>query len=153
MYTNSGAGYRQAAANGATQIGILLIAYDALAADLLLAAEAASTGDIGTRCSRSNHALLLLGHLESWVGFLECEIVATSLRQFYGFLRERICSLQLHAVADGFRDIAKLIVETRAVWQSTEQRLQGLSAASPRSYTYAGVAGSEVALGTTDWMA
>ena len=71
MYTNSGAGYRQAAANGATQIGILLIAYDALAADLLLAAEAASTGDIGTRCSRSNHALLLLGHLESWVGFLD----------------------------------------------------------------------------------
>ncbi len=122
-YLRSNSAYRQAAASGATQIGLLLIAYDALAADLLEAGEAVRRSDIPSRCKHSNHGLLLLGHLESWVQYAESKVLAPSLNQFYRFVRDRMLNLQGGGRPEDFEELAKLVAETRAAWRLKEQKL------------------------------
>ena len=115
--------YRHAAASGATQVGLLLIVYDVLAEDLRRSGSCVRTGDVAGRCQSSNHALLLLGHLESWVEFLGEASLASALNQFYGFVRASVVRLQSKAESRDFYALADLIVETRAVWQKKEQLL------------------------------
>ena len=120
--TYSEAAYRTASASGATHIGLLLLVYDALASDLQKAAEALSRGEIGARCTYSNHALLLLGHLEQWCALLDDDVLANSLKAFYGHLRVQLLQHQASGAPENFFALARLVSETRAVWQLKEQR-------------------------------
>lgn len=124
MRQQSQIGYRMAAADGATQIGLIMVVYDAIAADLHKAGHAAQAGDIAGRCAASSHALLLVGHLESWLDSLDDSRLRASLVDFYGMLRQTIVVLQREARASGFEALAQLVCDTRAVWQSKEQTLQ-----------------------------
>ena len=112
--------YRRTAAEGATYIGLLLVVYDSLADDLRRAADAVTRNDIAGRCNASNHALLLLGHLESWISSLDDPALRNSLTQFYAYLRARTLALQAQPQARPFHELAHLIGETRAAWQQKE---------------------------------
>ncbi len=112
--------YRRAAGEGATYIGLLLVVYDTIAGDLRRAGLAADRGDIAGRCEATNHALLLLGHLESWAESVEDVTLRTSLGQFYGYLRAQAVAFQASTSGDGFAELARLVEETRAVWQQKE---------------------------------
>jgi flagellin-specific chaperone FliS len=124
------AGYRLAAAQGATQIGIHVLAYDALAREISAAGRAASSSTIDKRCLHTNRALMLIGHLESWSGYLEDPKLSASLSAFYAVLRETLMSLQQSRSLTGFLDLAQHVVETRAVWQQKEHQL--LTAKKPK---------------------
>lgn len=115
--------YRQMAGEGATYIGLLLVVYDTLAEDLRRAGQAVERGEITPRCDASNHALLLLGHLESWTVSLEDATLAASLLQFYGYLRAQTLRLQTATDAAEFYTLARLVGETRACWQQRESQL------------------------------
>ena len=115
--------YQNATASGATQAGLLQLVYSHLAQDLLRAAEAVGVNNIEARCASSNHALLLLGHLESWLDCLEEPTLAESLRGFYRMLSNSILQLQAAPDALLFEKAAQLVLDTRAVWQLKEQRL------------------------------
>jgi len=120
--TNSSRAYRTSAAEGATHIGLLLSVYDALAEDMRFAGEAAANGDIAARCRHSQHALLLLGHLESWVSLLDDAVLQESLTRFYMYLRSEILRLQAAARGEGFGELAMRVCETRAVWQRKQSQ-------------------------------
>lgn len=123
MVTNHSLGaYRTASASGATHIGLLLLVYDALASDFRKASDALSRGDIGGRCTYSNHALLLLGHLQEWCAFLDDEPLAMSLTTFYGHLRVMLLQYQKNGTPKDFSGLAGMVTETRAVWQLKEQQ-------------------------------
>lgn len=115
--------YRSAAAGGATQIGLLILVYDALAQDLHKAGQAVRGGDFVARCTLSNHGLLLLGHLQSWTEHLDSQILSASLNQFYGYLRAAVLQLQRSGTEAEFSALAQLVLETRATWQRKEQML------------------------------
>ncbi len=117
--------YRQAAGEGATYIGLLIVVYDTLAGDLRRAGGAAERGDIAARCDATNHALLLLGHLESWASALPELSLRESLGQFYSFVRIQALALQAAQDKRGFVDLAQLVEETRAVWQQKEASVTG----------------------------
>ncbi|MGI4830061.1 MAG: flagellar protein FliS [Janthinobacterium lividum] len=110
-----------AAADGATHVGMLVLVYDAIARDLIKAGQAVRSPDIERRCAVSGHALLLLGHLESWVDFLDDPRLCTSLQSFYAMLRTRILQLQSAPNAAEFEKLAQLVCDTRAVWQARER--------------------------------
>lgn len=114
--------YRQMAGEGATYIGLLLVVYDTLAEDLRRAAQAVERAEIQARCDATNHALLLLGHLESWTASLDDATLQASLLQFYGYLRAQAMLLQTATQAVGFYDLARLVGETRAAWQKRESQ-------------------------------
>jgi flagellin-specific chaperone FliS len=121
--TNNLHAYRTSSAEGATYIGLLLSVYDALAEDLRFAGDAAANGDISCRCRYSQHALLLLGHLESWVPLLEDDaVLQESLTLFYTYLRSQILGLQVAGEEEGFAELAMKICETRAVWQKKQSQ-------------------------------
>ena len=114
--------YRQMSGEGATYIGLLLVVYDTLAEDLRRAGQAVARADIQARCDATNHAFLLLGHLESWVASLDDATLQTSLLQFYSYLRSQATHLQTASQPDGFFELAKLVGETRAAWQKRESQ-------------------------------
>lgn len=107
---------------GATYIGLLLVVYDTMAEDLRRAGQAVERADIQARCDATNHALLLLGHLESWVASLDDPTLQTSLLQFYSYLRSQAMHLQISSHAGGFFELARLVGETRAAWQTRESQ-------------------------------
>ena len=123
--------YRSAAMDGASHIGLLVVVYDALVLDLNRAAEASARNDISSRCRLSNHALQLLGHLESWLPYIDDPPLTSSLGTFYTFLRAEILRLQRIENPAGFTALALLIGETRAVWQRKEQQAFFAPAPSP----------------------
>lgn len=115
--TRSVRAYRNSAMEGATQIDILLACYDALAEDIRFAGEFAASGDIAARCRHSQRALLLIGHLESWVTLLDDADLAAGLSRFYEYLRAEILRLQSRNALDEFMNLALAVCQTRAAWQ------------------------------------
>lgn len=115
--TGSVRAYRNSATEGATHIDTLLACYDAVAEDIRLAGKFAAKGDRAARCRHSQRALLLIGHLESWVSLLDDAELSTSLASFYQYVRVEILRLQSCSEPNKFMDLSLLICETRAVWQ------------------------------------
>lgn len=115
--TESSRFYRTHAAEGSTHADLLIAVYDALAEDLRRVAAAVAHEDIAARCNVSNRALLLLGHLDSWVEFLGEPALQQSLTQFYSYLRSEILRLQTTTSPEPFRALALQVSETRAAWQ------------------------------------
>jgi flagellin-specific chaperone FliS len=112
--------YRNSATEGATHVDILLACYDALAEDLRMAGNAAARRDFAARCRHSQRALLLVGHLESWISLLDDTELASSLTRFYEYLRSEILRLQLSSELEPFMNVALVVCETRASWQKRQ---------------------------------
>lgn len=126
LYQQTRQAYQNVVGEGATHAGLTQHVYHHLAQDLLRAAKGVRDGDIEARCLASNHALLLLGHLESWLDFLQGEpVLEESLRTFYGMLRVSILQAQGSLDADAFERAAQYVLETAAAWQ-----VQGSKAAA-----------------------
>lgn len=115
--TSSVRAYRSSSTEGATHLDILLACYDALAEEIRMAGEAAAKDDIAARCRHSQKALLLIGHLESWVSLLDDPALAGGLVSFYEYLRTEILQLQAGSDLDKFISLAFVVCETRAAWQ------------------------------------
>ncbi len=130
MNENSSSAYRSAAADGATYTDMLLLVYDAITKDLLQAGQAAERMQVEARCRHSNHALLLVGHVESWVDLLDDPKLVSSLVLFYGMLRTRILQLQQSNSSAEFQDLANFVCEARAAWQRKQQNALNSSAIS-----------------------
>lgn len=137
--TTTAQAYRSASLQHASHLDLLLAAYDALAQDLRLAGLAAETGSIAERCSRSNHALLLVGHLESWTAFLGDTALEANLAQFYTFVRNEVMKNQDTRAGDAFASLALRVCEVRAAWQQkgTEAKPAGGVSTGPLTDDYA----------------
>jgi len=118
--TRSVRAYRSSATEGATHVDILLACYDAVAEDIRFAGKFAVEGDVVSRCRYSEHALLLIGHLESWVSLLDDSELAESLTSFYEYLRAELLRLQVSSELEKFMDLALVVCETRAAWQNKQ---------------------------------
>ena len=115
--------YRRATAEGASTIGLIVALYDTLARDLQKVAAAIDKTDIELRCKHTHHALLVLGHLESWVDPAAQDALSHSLREFYRYIRSQTLLVQTSGNGMAATETAMLILETRATWQGQEQRL------------------------------
>jgi len=125
--------YRSSATEGASHIDILLACYDALVEAIRMAGIAVSKGDVASRCRYSERALLLIGHMESWIPLLDDPELATSLSSFYQYLRAEVLRLQLCRELDMFVNLALEVCEIRAAWQrkQTEGLAQSVTVAEP----------------------
>ena len=119
----SQAAYLSASAEGATQIGLHMMVYSTLAGDLLRAGEACRQGDIQSRCSASNRALLLLGHLEAWASTFDDQTLADSLQTFYQGIRREIVRLQGQGRSGDFDQLSAQVEGVRGAWQAKEQAI------------------------------
>lgn len=120
MNKSSLSAYRISAIEGATHLDVLLACYDALAEDIRLAGEASAVGDIATRCRYTQHAILVLGHLQDWIPLLGNATLEESLAAFYEYLRKELLRLQSSVRQPEFVSLAMKVCETRAVWQQRQ---------------------------------
>lgn len=125
--------YRSASADGTTLLDLLLSLYDALAEDLRLIAEAAGAGDIAVRCAHSQHALLLIGHLESWIPDLCEPSVQEGLARFYSYLRLELIRLQATPEKQSFIRLTAQVGQIRAAWHERFWRAQTAPSSTPAS--------------------
>lgn len=122
MTTDSLRAYRNSASEFGTHIDVLLVCYDALAEDIRSAGSAVVAGDVPARCRHSHRAMLLLGHLESWVSLLDDETLQRALVRFYQYIRMELLRLQVAAEPDSYTRLAMHICEARAAWQRKQAR-------------------------------
>ncbi len=128
MYgSRSDRAYRFASTDAETQIDFLLLSYDALALHLRLAGDAVEQRNIPVRCDESNRALTILGHIETWIEYLDEPSLSASLGSFYQWLRGQILASQTAPSRSGFDDLSTVVLELRATWQTKrKQILEGI---------------------------
>ncbi len=124
MYTQARAAVYQAASTETdTHIGLILVAYEALAKQLYQIGHATECQDIPGRCEASNRALSLLGHLESWTVYLDDDALKTSLHEFYASVRLQILGLQTAGSRAGSNKAAEEVLRVRSTWQVKHEQL------------------------------
>lgn len=117
---NLEATYRDCSLGGASPIGLMIALFDRLIADLRRAAEAVRRNDIEGRCRELNHALLIMGQLESWIDRKNGGEPARQLTTFYSYLRARLLEASAKQSAELFEAQMQTIVHIRSKWQLQE---------------------------------
>ncbi len=112
--------YRDCSVGGASHIGLMIVLFDRLVGDLRSAAEAVRRNDIESRCRELNHALLIVGQLESWVDRENGGETARQLATFYSYLRTRLLEASARQSAELFEAQMQTIAHIRSRWQLLE---------------------------------
>jgi flagellin-specific chaperone FliS len=121
--------YRKTALAGASGFGLMIALYDTLAGDMLRAAEAERSNEIGIRCQQVNHALLVVAYLEDWIHRGSGGTLARQLLGFYGSLRRKMIEAEAKRSPEILEEQVTRVLEIRAIWQKLELR----EASSPAS--------------------
>jgi flagellar protein FliS len=132
--------YRDCSVGGASPIGLMIVLFDRLVGDLRSAAEAVRRNDIEGRCRELNHALLIIGQLESWVDREKGGETARQLATFYSYLRTRLLEASARQSAELFEAQMQTIVHIRSKWQLLENSPEpsAREAEEPSAYAQAG---------------
>ena len=112
--------YRQAALHGASGLGLLIAMYDTVIANLRRAAEAQRNRDLQLRCNEINHALLVLGFLESWIDRDSEGELAQQLLALYRRLRRSLIAAQLKQSPELLEQYVPDLLNLRTIWQQLE---------------------------------
>ncbi len=112
--------YRRTSINGASPIGLIIALFDTLVGDFQRAAAAIHKNDIETRCREMNHALLVIGHLESWVDPKAGGESARALSRFYAYLRAKMMEASLTKAPRLLESQIDMILHVRSSWQQLD---------------------------------
>jgi flagellar protein FliS len=121
--------YRRTAIEGASSIGLMIALLDTLVCDFRRASSALRKNDIETRCKELNHALLVIGRLESWLDLKNGGEPAQNLSRFYAYLRAKMMEASVNKTPEVLDAQIKMIVYVRSAWQQLDvpapQALEG----------------------------
>src|SRR6185437_118579 len=109
--------YRKAAIQNATSVGLVVIMYDMLAADLRRAIEAMNARDVEKRSAELKHAFLVLLQLEGSLDMEKGGQAARNLSRFYSVLRAKILEAHFKVNTEMLQRQIDLIVDVRSAWQ------------------------------------
>jgi len=116
--------YLQAAAQGASPIGQVILLYDTILRDFARARGALEAGDIAGRVNQLNHALTVIGHLESVLDYQRGGEAARAFERFYSVTRALIVEANGKATRESLEQLARLYGQVRQAWYQADQRLQ-----------------------------
>ena len=126
--TNPRTAYRENDVRGATAVRLVVLLYEQLVQDLRQALQAIEQNDIEVRTKRINHAILVIGHLQSPLDFANGGKVAQDLDHFYNALRQNLVQVQFHpSQAELSQQITDLLA-VREAWTDVERAEKSLVA-------------------------
>jgi len=126
--TNPRTVYRENDVRGATAVRLVVLLYEQLVQDLRQALQAIEQNDIEVRTKRINHAILVIGHLQSPLDFANGGKVAQDLDHFYNVLRQNLVQVQFHpSQAELSQQITDLLA-VREAWTDVERAEKSLVA-------------------------
>lgn len=135
--------YQDCSVGGATPIGLLVALFDRLANDLRRAANAIRVGDIETRCSEINHALIIVGQLESWVDVQNGGFPALQISKFYAQLRSAMVQASIMQSAEILDMSIESILRIRSSWHELDTNAGDLAIGSDAFLVSSGVSNPE----------
>ena len=131
--TNPRTAYRENEVRGATAIRLVVLLYEQLVQDLRQALQAIEQNDIELRTRRINHAILVIGHLQSALDFVNGGKVAQNLNHFYNVLRQNLVQVQFHPSRAGLSQQITDLLAVREAWTEVERAEKSLVAAAVAS--------------------
>jgi flagellar protein FliS len=126
--TNPRTAYRENDVRGATAIRLVVLLYEQLVQDLSQALQAIKKNDIELRTKRINHAILVIGHLQSPLDFANGGKVARDLDHFYNVLRQNLVQVQFLPSQAGLSQQITDLLAVREAWIEVERAEKSLVA-------------------------
>jgi len=113
--------YREAVTRGARPVQLVIALYEQSIADLRGAIVALEKNDIEERTRAINHAIMVIGHLESSLDKKQGGAVAVQLERFYNQVRTSLIEAHFQqSVAALERQISHLML-VREAWDEVER--------------------------------
>jgi len=119
--TNVSKAYREADVRGATAVRLVVLLYEQIVRDLTQAAQAVEQNDIELRTRCINHAILVVGYLQSPLDFGKGGKVAKDLDQFYNVLRQSLMQVQFFPSKIGMSQLITDTLAVREAWTEVER--------------------------------
>ncbi len=147
---DAGLSYRAGNVAGASPVALVARLYEQMIHDLRQAMNALEQNDIELRTGKINHAVLVIGYLESQLNFDAGGKVAENLKNFYHSLRENLLQAQLQqSTALLARQITDLLA-VREAWIEVE-RAEGSATATAADLATATAPVSTSGAPRVDW--
>ena len=123
--------YREAAVRGASPVQLVVRLYEQIIQDLRQAAIAIEQRAIERRTKHINHAILVIGHLQSPLDFARGGKVAKDLDLFYNVLRQSLVQVQFFPSKRSITQLITDLLVVREAWIKVElvERLSATTAA------------------------
>jgi len=118
--TNNARNYLHAAVAGAGPVGLVILLYDRLIADLTRAVGAMEKGEMEGRVAEINHAFLILGQLESSLDSGKAPEAARTQALFYSVARSKIMEAHIQSSRKMLEEQIVLFNDVRAAWEQVE---------------------------------
>jgi flagellar secretion chaperone FliS len=119
--TNARTLYRENDVRGASALRLVVLLYEQLVQDLRQALQAMELNDIELRTKRINHAILVIGHLQSPLDFDKGGKVARDLDHFYNVLRQNLVQVQFQPSKAGLCQQITDLMAVREAWVEVER--------------------------------
>lgn len=124
--------YREAAARGASKVRLVVLLYEQIIRDLNTALQALEQNHIERRTEAINHAMTVIGHLQSTLDLqLEAPVVR-HLGRFYTMLRARLIEAHARASRQILQEQVAYLLEMREAWAEVD-RVESETSAWPRT--------------------
>ena len=123
-----GRSYREGAVRGASPVELVIRLYEQAIEDLRQAVKGFEQNDIELRSNKVNHAILVLGCLQSQLEFHAGGKVARDLEKFYNVLRENLVQAQVTGSRPLLLQQITDLLTVREAWievQRAESRVSG----------------------------
>jgi len=141
--------YRQAAAQGASPVQLVLRLYEQIIEDLRQALKAIEQNRIDLRTNKINHAILVIGHLQSRLNFEAGGEVSQNLDRFYNVLRSSLMEAQFKASSELISARINDLLGLRGAWLEVEKANNAAAVSSAAIAVAAPVSDSN--LTRADW--
>ena len=113
--------YREAAVQGASPVQLVIRLYEQIIEDLRQAVQAVERNQIELRTNKINHAILVIGHLQSRLDFEAGGKPARDLNQFYDFLRQNLLHAQARASKQILSQLITDLLAVRSAWLEVDR--------------------------------
>lgn len=121
---DSASAYHQATAFGASALGQVVALYDSILHDLRLALAALDAGQVEQRVNASNHALIVIGELQSVLDFDRGGEAARNLNNFYRITRALATEASVLGSREKFLELIAMFARLRAAWSYVEHSVK-----------------------------
>jgi flagellar protein FliS len=108
--------YREGTVWGASPVDLVVRLYERMIEDLRQVALAIEQNDIRRRTKHINHAILVVGHLQSPLDFANGGKVAKDLDHFYNTLRQNLVQVQFFPSQRGVAQLITDLLTVREAW-------------------------------------
>ena len=123
MTLDANLAYRQASGEGATPVRRVILLYEQIVQDLQKALEALDANEIEQRSHKIDHALLIIGELQSRLDMERGGEVSRNLERFYNVLRARLLEAQLRGSREILLKQISDVMMLRSAWLEVEQAI------------------------------